>query len=112
MSLHGLHGPIEWPGPAEVPDLRRRPLAVAIAALHATTRAVIHGVVSVHPKLAPGRDDAARAIVTIAEQLLAVLELYLSPAPTPAPPPPHPAAASHPVQLRLPFPATCISVTA
>jgi hypothetical protein len=111
MSLHGLHGPIEWPGPDEVPDLRRRPLAVAIAALHATTRAVIHGVVSVHPKLAPGRDDAARAIVTVAEQLLAALELYLSPTPTPVAPPP-PVAPSQAIQLRLPFPATCISVTA
>ena len=110
--IRGLHGPIDWPGPAEIPDLRRRPLLVAIAALHATIRAVIHGVMSVHPSLERGHGDdaSARAIILIAEQLLAALEQYLS-RPRHAAVPTRarqtePTASSQAVQLSLPFAAS------
>jgi len=81
-----LHGTIEWPGPDEVPDLRRRPLCAAIAALHATTRAVIYGVMSVHPDLESDRrkgNFAARGVVLAGEQLLAAIDVYISYTPAP-----------------------------
>lgn len=79
--MRGLRGPIEWPGD-ELTDIRRRPMLAAIAALHATTRVVIHALYSVHRLERPLSDDdprghVAMSVVGSAEQLLASLDLYL-----------------------------------
>ena len=103
MTVLGLRGPIEWPGADPPPDLRHRPLLAAVAALHATARAVILALLASPRKPADPRGIAADNVVICAEQLLIALDRYVAAETAPAVMPPS-ASPRRRGQLALPFP--------